>query len=350
MKHFAEKLKSARLMNGLSLQALADKIKNKVSKQALSKYELGKVIPDSEMIQTLSEALKVRPDYFYSDINIEFGEIEFRKLKKYPVKEKRKIVEIAKDTIRRYIELEDVLGLEYQFENPVKNLEIKSYRDVEKAAEQCREKWKLGSDPISNVIELLEDNHVKVIELPSTTGFDGFSAMINNKIPLIVLNINISEVALDRKRFTALHELGHLILNISGLDEKQKEKYCHYFASAMLIPEETLKMEIGNKRSRLSIKELSAIKMQYGISIQALAYRAKNLGIISENYLNQFFFMFNQLGFKILEPVAYEGYETSNRFSQLLFRALAEEIISLSKAAALSNKSLAEFRQENFVI
>ena len=65
MKHLASRLKSARLMNGLSLQGLADRIENRITKQALSKYEQGQVVPDSEMIGILAEALHVRPDYFF---------------------------------------------------------------------------------------------------------------------------------------------------------------------------------------------------------------------------------------------------------------------------------------------
>jgi predicted HTH domain antitoxin len=60
--------------------------------------------------------------------------------------------------------------------------------------------------------------------------------------------------------------------------------------------------------------------------------------------------VFNQLGYRVNEPVDYKGMEQSNRFSQLLFRALAEEFISMSKAASLKNQKLAEFRKENMVI
>jgi Zn-dependent peptidase ImmA (M78 family) len=174
--------------------------------------------------------------------------------------------------------------------------------------------------------------------------------MVNSKIPLIVLNKEKLRKALDRKRLTALHELGHLVLNLENFKERDEEKLCHYFAGAMLIPSTTLKKELGGKRSRLSLNELSALKQQYGISMQALVYRAKDLGIVSENYLKQFFFMFTQMGYRNEEPVAYEGYEHSNRFSQLLFRALAEEFISMSKAASLSNQKLAQFRAENLII
>jgi len=351
MKYFAERLKSARLMNGLSLQGLADRIDNKVTKQALSKYEQGQVIPDSEMIGVLADSLEVRPDYFYSDTEVMFGEIEFRKLKKHSNKEKAKIIELAKDNLRRYIELEEILGIEYVFDNPLKDCEIKSRTDVENAAKQLRKKWKLGADSLFNVIELLEDHHIKVLELPAPDAFDGFSTWVNEKIPLIVLNKDKLQNTLDRKRLTALHELAHLLLSdLEDFEEKEKERLCHYFAAAMLVPEDTLKKELGGKRNRLSFRELGALKQQYGISMQALAYRAKELGFVSDNYLKQFFFMFTQMGYRTQEPVAYQGYEHSNRFSQLLFRALAEEFISISKAASLNNQRLAEFRKENLLM
>ena len=84
---FAERFKSARVLNGLSLQDLADKLENKVSRQALHKYEKGEVIPDSEMINLLCTALNVRPDFFFRETVVELSEIEFRKLKKLPAKE-----------------------------------------------------------------------------------------------------------------------------------------------------------------------------------------------------------------------------------------------------------------------
>jgi Zn-dependent peptidase ImmA (M78 family)/DNA-binding XRE family transcriptional regulator len=349
MKYFAERLRSARRMNGMSLQDLADKIENRVTKQALSKYEQGQVIPDSEMIGILSEALGVRPDYFHS-VAVEFGEIEFRKLKNYPAKERSRIEEVAKDELSRYIELEEILGIETKFDNPLKDIPINNQDDIEKAAEELRTHWSVGFDAISNVIELLEDHHIKVLELESTQEFDGFSTWVNNMtIPLIVINKTKLKDTPDRKRFTTLHELAHLLLNVNHLPEKEKEKLCHSFAAAMLIPRETLKKELGGKRSKLSFNELAALKQQYGISMQALVYRAKDLNLISENYLKQFYVVFNQLGYRVTEPVPYEGFEHSNRFSQLLFRALAENFISMSKAASLKNQKLAEFRKENLV-
>lgn len=351
LKNFSTRLKSARLMNGLSLQGLADKIENRITKQSLSKYELGQVIPDSEMIGILSEALGVRPDYFFSDQVLEIDIQDHLKMNLFPAKERTRIVEIAKDELGRYLELEQILGIETRFENPISHISISSQRDIEEAAQTLRNHWGLGTGALSNVIELLEDHHVKVLEIESTEEFDGFCTWVNGKnIPLIVLNKAKLKDVPDRKRFTALHELAHLLLEVNHHPEKEKEKFCHAFATAMLIPAETLKNELGGKRSKLSFNELGAIKQQYGISMQALVFRAKNVGLISDNYFRQFYAVFNQLGYRKTEPVDFVGTEHSNRFSQLLFRALAEDFISMSKAAALKNQKLAEFRKENMVI
>ena len=351
MNQFAERLKSARVMAGLSLQDLADKLENRVSRQSLHKYEKGDFKPDSEMIGYLCDALNVRPDYFFRKEVVELEEIEFRKLSRFPLKSKNSLVEKTKDILARYLELEQILNIETKFSIKFPHEPIRSKEQVEEFVTELRDQLKLGLDPIFNLIELLEDNHIKVMEIPSEDSFDGLSAWANNKqIPVIVLN-SAKLKSLDRKRFTALHELGHLLLNLDGLSEKEKEKYCHYFAGAMLLPEATLVKEVGSKRHKVLIAELGALKKQYGISIQAIVYRMKDLEIISESYLRQFMFFISQMGFKTEEPgdFDYMGQEESYRFNQLLLHALAEEHISMSKAAALSNMKLAEFREKNLM-
>ena len=347
---FAERFKSARVLNGLSLQDLADKLENKVSRQALHKYEKGEVIPDSEMINLLCTALNVRPDFFFRETVVELSEIEFRKLKKLPAKEDYRIVEEVKDKLSRYLELEEILSIQTAFENPLKNLPpIKSIIDIEEAAKQVRAIWDIGNGSISNCIELLEDNHIKVVEIDAGDSYDGMQTWVNKTIPVIAINKGKVK-SMDRKRFTVLHELGHMLLPLQGLSESDKEKFCHQFAAALLLPSEAAEIELGKARTKLMIPELGALKKQYGISMQAIVMRAKDLGIISENYCKQFFFMVKQMGWKVNEPVEYIGEEKSNRFIQLLFRALAEELISISKAAALNNQTLAEFREKLLIV
>lgn len=349
---FSERFKSARLLNGLSLQALADAIGGKVSRQALHRYEKGEVIPDSEMIKLLSEVLNVRPDFFFRDTKVEIGKVEFRKLKNLPVKEQHKIIEQTKEHLSRYLELEEIIGISSAFESPLSKLKnITEYKQVNEAANKVREAWKLGLDPVYNITELLEDNHIKVIKLDADASFDGLQTWVNGNIPVIAFNSR-NVMQSDRIRFTLLHELGHLLLDnaFGNITEPQKEKLCHQFAGAMLLPEKTLKDELGNHRNRLYVQELGHIKKQYGISMQAIVMRALVCGIVTDHYVRQFFSMIKLMGWKKVEPITYEGIEESNRFDQLLFRALAEEQISVSKAASLKNKKLAEFKSENLMV
>lgn len=351
MNHiFADRFKSARLLNGLSLQDLANALENKVTRQALHRYEKGEVIPDSEMVNLLSEALKVRPDYFFRDTKVEIGVIEYRKINRLSAKEEAKVVEQTREYLSRYLELEEILGLSNKFINHLSEYKnVTTYEQVNEAANYLRKKWELGTDPIFNIVELLEDKHIKVVKIDADLAFDGLQTWVNGTIPVVAYNVRKLEKN-DRIRFTLLHELGHLLLNFGDITEHQKETLCHQFAGAMLLPEETLKEELGSFRNRLFIPELGNIKKQYGISLQAIVMRAKVCGIINENYTKQFFFMIKQMNWKIDEPIQYEGVEESNRFDQLIYRALAEEQISMSKAASLKNQKLAEFRNETLLV
>jgi Zn-dependent peptidase ImmA (M78 family) len=241
--------------------------------------------------------------------------------------------------------------LECEFSNPLDELvEITSLDDIEKATERLRSKWEIGNNPISSCVELLEDNNIKIIEVNVEDGFDGMQAWINDTIPIIAVN-KMNLKSSDRIRFTILHELGHLLLPFGNLPESQKEKYCHQFAASLLFSKASAYKELGVKRSRLMIEELGELKKEYGISIQALVMRARDLNIITSNYCKNFFFMFNQFPeWKIKEPIEYTGTEKATRFNQLIFRAIAEELISINKAAVLKNQTVAEFREKSLVI
>jgi Zn-dependent peptidase ImmA (M78 family)/DNA-binding XRE family transcriptional regulator len=343
MKNFSERLKSARVMKGYSLQDLTDSLDNAVSKQALNKYEQGLMKPESSILLMICNALEVRPDYFSRETSINLENVEFRKLKKLSSKESARIKEKTIDILERYFELEDVLGIDVVFENPISDIEINSYADVEKAVERIKEQWELGEDPLNNVIELLEDNNIKVIEIEAGEEFVGLATWKGIKNPVVVVN---STLKADRKRFTVLHELGHILMKVNHLPEKEREFYCHSFAGAMLIPKKALVKELGPSRTQIYLKELVYLKEQFGASIQAIMFRAKHLGIVSESFHKNFMIYFSMKKYKKNEPGSYIGQEKSNRFKQLIYRAVAEEIISTSKAAALDNKKLSEFRDE----
>jgi Zn-dependent peptidase ImmA (M78 family) len=139
----------------------------------------------------------------------------------------------------------------------------------------------------------------------------------------------------DRQRFSIAHELGHLMLRPKGLDD---EKAAHRFAAAFLVPEAAVKYELRGKRIDICLYELHLLKHKYGLSMQAWIYRAKDLGIISDERAAAIFKRFRALGRHKREPGGEIPLEWPMRFEILVNLALAEEAISKRRAEELLNK------------
>ena len=338
MNSFAERLKSARKMRGWSFQELADHLSMSISKQALHKYESGKMQPTGEVLIALAKALNVKPDYFLKEA-VELGPVEFRKKSKLSVKQEESVKEKVKDFLERYLEAEQLLNIKLKFQNPIKNSIISEVEDVENAVLKLIKSWNLGYDPLPNVIELLEDKGVRVVEIDAPDEFDGMSTYVG-EIPVVVINRNYP---IERKRFTALHELGHLVLNIQqGAD---KERICHAFAGAMLLPDNVLEKRLGEHRNNIAIGEMVSIKEEFGVSIQAIMMRAQLKGIIEKSKAERFWRSI-ATNKKETGLGSFAGNEKSYRFEHLIFRLAAEEVVSLSKASNLAGMKLADFREK----
>lgn len=342
LANFGERLKSARKMSGLSMEALSKKAGQAVTKQGISKYEKGLMTPGSDVLIALSRALGVKSDYFLRSKKISLGELEFRKRSKLSRKEGESIKYRTLDFMERYLEIEDILGDKAIFKNPLSDTKVFSHEDIEKAAMEVRQKWKLGEAPISNLMELLEDKGIRIYEIETGEHFHGISAWAGD-IPVIAVR---EQDDLLRKRFTVSHEIGHILLKFSEKnDQKAREKLCHTFAGAFLLPENIIKAELGERRNKIALWELKKLKGIYGISIQATMARANHLKIISDFTYRNFCITVNTQGWKTEEPGEYLGKEHANRFDQLVYHAAAEDIITFSRAAELLNLPLSKFRK-----
>lgn len=342
---FGTRLKLARKMAGLSLQELADASNNRVTKQALSKYEKGQMNPSSEVLLTIARVFKLKPDYFLKKKGIELGEVEFRKRARLSKKIEESIVEKVRDYAERYLEIEHILAIKSEFENPLRNITIQTKDDVEKAANQLRADWDLGTNPIHQLVETLELKGIKIFLIEEDDDFDGLAVMSSNGIPIVAVNTKNKPV--ERIRFTIVHELAHILLRFDKAivkTVKEVEILCHYFSSCFLIPREILLKLIGNYRKYIRINELISVKQYYGMSIRAIVHRLKEIKVISDTYYRRWvIYMSKEYGAKD-EPGDYKGLEQPTIFNQLVNRALAEELITLSKAAALWNTSINQIR------
>jgi Zn-dependent peptidase ImmA (M78 family)/DNA-binding XRE family transcriptional regulator len=288
--HFGNRLFSARKMAGLSLQALSDRLENKVTKQALSKYEQGKMRPDTKGIIALANALNISVNYFYSipSTKIVLEEVEFRKFTtKLSKMDDEAVREKSIDCFERYFELEEILQLQEEPEYFFYQNEIHTQEDAENAAKDLRNKWKLGYDPIPDVVEMLEDKGYRVIDIDAPNGFDGMKASVAEKKVIVLNKIKeLQKADIVRKRFTAIHELAHHALKFpKNIDPKKEESLCHAFACAVLYPEEMARKELHKERFHFYEKELIILKERWGLSFSAIFQRAHSLGILNENVL-----------------------------------------------------------------
>ncbi len=333
---FGERLKRARLKEGLSLDKLSEKANNIVSKQAISQYEKNKKNPSSIVLIALANALNIKIEYFFRTTNVEIGQVDFRKHSTFGKKKQETIKEKVREYLERYIEIEEILEFDGTFDNPLKDDYIETYDYIEELANKLRKEWELGNDPIGNVIEMLELKNIKVILLKDESKFNGLSGWANDNEKHLFIVLNDSDsLSADRKRFTALHELGHLLLKNHDLDDE--EKISNRFAGAFLFPKERVKQEFGDKRTKITFEELKHIKQKYKMSIASIMMRLRQADVISEAMYKRFYIIG---GRKLDNDYLLEHKEEVNRFDNLLGRLYSEQLISLSKLAELSGKSV----------
>ena len=339
---FGERLKRARIMRGYSLRSLSEALEGEWSHTQLQKFEKGLASVDTKALSRLSRVLDVRPDFFVKKADLGFTEAEYRSLTKVGIKKRERLKEEAFEFFERYLEIENVVGVRRK-KLPTYDLQSKSFEEIgeaiEDAAEDLRKHWQLGRNPIPNVHSMLEQHGVMVKlfdEAPK--GFDGLATVGKvgeREFPSIAL---ARSKDLPRLRLTALHELAHLVLKLpSDLEQKEKERLCHRFANAFLVPEKEFTLAFGGERKHVTASELVAIKEEWGISCKAIITRARSLGLVSKGYAKGFYIRYNRWERDYGEWI---GSEESKRFDLLVNQALSKGLISVSKAAGLLGASV----------
>jgi len=85
------------------------------------------------------------------------------------------------------------------------------------------------------------------------------------------------------------------------------------------------------------------LKEKYGLSMNAWVYRAKDLGILSENDARNMFIEYRQRGWHKEEPGSPMPTEEPTRMQRLVRRLIAEDVVSRSRAAELLGERIAIF-------
>jgi Zn-dependent peptidase ImmA (M78 family)/transcriptional regulator with XRE-family HTH domain len=270
----------------------------------------------------------------------EVNRIQFRAGEKLSAKTESALKYRIADYLQKYLELESVLGTPAAFENPLTERPVGTGDEVERAAAEVRRRWELGTGPIVNLLGLLEDKGIKVYETRGIEGFEGLSGRFG-RYPFVAVSVDFPP---DRVRFTAAHELGHVMCDFSAAESPESE--CHAFGAAFLLPRAALEKRFTTTRRKVTMGELGEIKETYGISLQAIMYRAHALGFIAARQLRSFRETIKARGWVVEEPVAYTGKERATRFRRLLHYAVAADILDVARAAEMAGVPADELAKE----
>ena len=347
-----QRIHQARLAAGLTLEALGQQLG--VSKAAIQKYEKGAVTPDSAKLLKIAKACGVRTEYFFRNQSVQLQQVEFRKTRAFGLKRAEAI------KLRVAAEVEKRFALLNAFpESPIARFQIPDavsgqateLEQIEAIADAVRRSWFLGLNPIGDLTDTLESLGLLILTVNEThAAFSGMTAMAlsadQQRYPVIAVS---SAWPGDRQRFTLAHELAHLLLAGRLLETLDEERGCDRFAGAFLVPRAAVIRELGEQRHRLEPRELYRLKHEYGLSMKGWAIRAQQCGVITQGYFQSLMKQFSACGWQRAEPGDALASEAPRLFDQLLYRALAEQLISETKAAELQGIPRLQFCRQRWM-
>ena len=318
----------------MSLDDLHAAIGGMVSKQALSKYERGKMQPSARILNRIASALGVQSVQLWGEPAFSVKCLAYRKRARLGKKEQERIQSFVAESLEKRAWFLDRIGERDSLDLPIQEFSVNSLNDAERAALAIRGKWNLGVVPIANLVNVLEDHFIHVIQIDAGNNFDGISAVARDADEKILTAAIATRrgTSGDRHRLNVAHELGHLTLNPRG--EVDEEKAAFQFGAAFLAPADQLRRDVGEKRRHIPLEELVHLKRRYGMSMQALLFRLRNLNVITISHYRRWCMDINKLGWKKREPIEIPP-EKPERFHQQVFRALSERLIDEREAGQL---------------
>lgn len=297
-----EKIREAREARGYTLESLAETIG--VTKQAVAQYETGQTVPNPDVMGKIVGAT-AQPMSFFTSPRRRAGEPTYpywRSLKRMDLLHRRRIarrLQWASDVVDYISEFIEVPGV-----NLVRNdFGVDGDPDelIECAAESLRELWRLGDGPIANLASTLEENGVVIVREPvACSDMDGVSCWVGGR-PYVLLSGEVESG--PRDLFNLAHELGHLVLH-AGIDIDSEnlrriESQANRFASAFLLPRKQFSREVfGN-----SLGHFVSMKQRWGVSISAMAYRCRDLEIMSQDQFTYLMKQMSSQGIRRVEPL-----------------------------------------------
>ena len=296
------RLKLARESRGLLKSRLADLVA--VTPAAVGQFESGAAKPSAATLSQLSLALNYPPDFFAftgeKRTTATISDTFFRSLRSTRQTELLKAVahaELVREVVQRLEER--VRFPELSLPTDLHVTGETTTADIERIAEAVRHRFGVATGPIPHVVRLLELHGIVVSRYRSgSQRVDAFSQPFSHR-PIVVLGDD--KGAADRSRLDAAHELGHLIMHPDPQPgERTLENQANGFAAAFLLPRAQIIDSLP--RSHVDWIKVIELKRTWGVSIQALLYRSRELGTLPQSSYENAMKTISRRGWRRQEP------------------------------------------------
>jgi Zn-dependent peptidase ImmA (M78 family) len=280
----------AREAIGFSQKDLAKEIKCKQGR--ISKIEAGVLVPDRTELQKIVTVLKQNWDFFFQRGATSPASVSFyRKTQTMPLKMFRQCN--AQMNVHR-LQIEQQIGQKKLGKRELPYFPPEQNGGAKVVAQKLRREWGLKKGAVENLTKLVENTGCVIVDysFPSAK-LDGLCIRAPQKRPIIFLNKDLPK---SRRRLSLAHELGHLVMHTNPNENVEDEAWD--FAGEFLMPS----AEIEKQFEGLNFDKLCQLKKQWGVSMQAILYRAKKLGKISESYYRFLWMQIGKCGYRVSEP------------------------------------------------
>ncbi|MDO9509633.1 MAG: ImmA/IrrE family metallo-endopeptidase [Thermovirgaceae bacterium] len=234
------------------------------------------------------------------------------------------------------------------------------------AAYLCRKELDLDSEePIHDICGLLEKAGVKILALSlASEGFFGLSIGKEDGGPAIIVN-DREQITVERRIFSAVHELGHLMLHPEAFDVNEtvedngQERQADHFAGYFLMPDEGFLKEWKGAAGLHWVDRVLKVKGIFRVSYKTVLHRLIERGEADKSIWPKFNVAYNKryhkgLSFREEPDGVEEGDEPyklapfvffENRFNRLVRDAVEKGKISLSRGAEMLGIPICEMRE-----
>lgn len=285
----ARMLVLAREAKGYTQKELSDQLSCHQSR--VSKIESGELIPQENDVQNFARVLEQNHDFFFRQGATMPASVSFYRTQTVPLKAFRQCN--AQMNICR-IEIEQKVGNKNLAKRELPYLPPEKNGGPAAVAQTVRRKWGIMSGAVQHLTLLVEEAGCVVVDFPfPSRKLDGLCIRAPDKPPVIFLNKGLPK---SRRRLSLAHELGHLVMHTEPHENVENEAWD--FAAEFLMPSAEVEGQFGG----LNLDKLGRLKKHWGVSMQAILYRAKKMEKVTESY-NRFLWMqIGKYGYRINEP------------------------------------------------